>query len=602
MPQPRHGTRRLRRFALAIALTAAVAVVAAPSLALGEDVDEPADATAPGPTVLATNAAVVRYAPGRLVVGLDEDASRTQVDRLVRRTGATVGRSIGKIDARVLEVPNAEIDEAMASLDASPAVEYVEREVLLARTGTVPNDVLWTGQWGPRLVGTPRAWDFARGSARTVIAVLDTGVDYGHPDLQGAFVPGYDFVAKEPLAADDNGHGTAAAGVIAARTHNREGQAGICWSCSLMPVKVLDATGWGTSSAVAAGIVWATENGARVISLSLGGPGTTQALSDAVAYAASKGVVIVAAAGNSGTTTRFYPAAYPGVVGVAATTSSDKLYAWSNRGDWVQVTAPGCNTAPRAGGGYVNFCGTSSATPLVAGIAGLALSRAPGLGKGELERALRTSAVPLAFVRHGRVRAFRTLAALGLIPPENTKRPRIRGVPRTGRTLEATKGRWSARPTRFSYQWRRCNRAGRRCANIRGATARTYVVRRADVGSRLRVRIRAVNRTAAKRAVSNATERVRRGARRPRTATRTLAASGGFQAATQPSAVPTADAGAAGLAAPAGDADSPANACQECSPPAPTLTETITARVGAEVAEATLTTSDLLAGATAPPP
>jgi thermitase len=118
-------------------------------------------------------------------------------------------------------------------------------------------------------------------------------------------VAGYDVINDDADPRDDRGHGTAAAGVIAARTHNREGQAGICWNCSIMPVKVLDSNGSGTTSAVASGIVWAADHGARVISMSLGGAGTTQALTNAVAYAAGKGVLLLAAAGNSGTTTRF---------------------------------------------------------------------------------------------------------------------------------------------------------------------------------------------------------------------------------------------------------------------------------------------------------
>jgi subtilisin family serine protease len=264
-------------------------------------------------------------------------------------------------------------------------------------------------------VSAPGAWDGARGSSSVLIAVLDTGVDFGHADLRGAAVAGYDFVNGDSNPADDQGHGTAAAGVLAARTNNTVGLAGMCWTCSLMSVKVLDAKGSGSTSTIARGIVWAADHGARVISMSLGGPAGTQTLADAVEYAAGKGVVIVAAAGNSGASTPFYPAAYPAVLSVGGTNSSDRRYEWSNYGSWVRVAAPGCNVSPLRGGGYGTFCGTSSATPVVAGVAGLALSARPRATKAEIEQAIKNAATPIGgAVRHGRIDAARTLAALGV--------------------------------------------------------------------------------------------------------------------------------------------------------------------------------------------
>jgi subtilisin family serine protease len=501
----------LRRCSLATAACAAVAGLGVPQLALGDD-RSARDAPAAGPTVLASNQVKVRYAPGKLIVGIEEDASGSQVGRALARAGADVERVIGKIDARVVEVPQGDVGEAIASLRANPAVEYVEREVLLERSDTVPNDALWSGQWGPKLVRAPRAWDATRGRAATVIAVLDTGVAFGHPDLEGAFLAGYDFVNNDANPRDDHGHGTAVAGVIAARTHNERGQAGACWRCSLMPVKVLDASGWGTTSEIAAGIVWASDHGARVINLSLGGSGTTQTLADAVAYAVGKGVLVVAAAGNAGSTTRFFPAAYPGVVSVAATTPSDGLYEWSNRGTWVRLAAPGCNTAPRQGGGYENFCGTSSATPLVSGIAALALSLSPAISNVVLARALEASSVARpSGIAHGRVDALNALATLELVPPVNLRRPRIVGTASPGETLRAGHGRWAGAVT-FAYRWKRCNALGKRCSAISGADGQDYTVRRADRGSRLRVVVRALNASGNSRAISRATAVVGSGA------------------------------------------------------------------------------------------
>src|SRR5439155_14452806 len=141
-----------------------------------------------------------------------------------------------------------------------------------------------------------------------------------------------------------------------------------------MPVKVLDSHGSGDDTLIAAGIVWAVDHGAQVINLSLGGPATSESLSAAIGYAAAKNVIVVGAAGNSGTTTPFYPAADPRVLSVAATTVADRRYSWSNFGSWVNVTAPGCNVAPLLAGGYGWFCGTSSATPPVTGLGALELS------------------------------------------------------------------------------------------------------------------------------------------------------------------------------------------------------------------------------------
>jgi hypothetical protein len=301
--------------------------------------------------------------------------------------------------------------------------------------------------------------------------------------------------------------------VIAARTQNHEGQAGMCWKCSVMPVKVLDRNGSGPTSTIAAGIVWAANHGARVINLSLGGAGTTQALQDAVLFAASKGVLVVAAVGNSGSSTKFYPAAYADALSVAATASNDNLYDWSNRGlDWVQVAAPGCNVAPVRGGGYGDFCGTSSATPIVSGIAALALSLDPGLSKEALERALRrTARHGISGVEYGRVNALYTLAALGLTAPLNTTRPRIVGTARSGETLEARKGRWLGASS-LAYRWQRCDPRGRSCTTIFGATSQTYRLRRLDVGSTVRLKVRAENNRGTTAAFSRVSEVVERGA------------------------------------------------------------------------------------------
>jgi subtilisin family serine protease len=231
-----------------------------------------------------------------------------------------------------------------------------------------------------------------------------------------------------------------------------------------------------------------------VINLSLGGAGTTQVLQDAVTFAVGKDVVVLAAAGNSGTTTKFYPAAYPDVVSVAATNPNDNLYGWSNRGrDWVQLAAPGCDIAPVRGGGYGTFCGTSAATPIASGIAALALALDPGLTPSEIHQAFRRAAVRgVSSVQYGRVHALRTLAALGLVAPLNTRRPRIVGTASSGATLEGRNGRWLGANS-FTYRWQRCDADGGGCGAISGATGTAYQLTEADVGATIRLVITGTN-------------------------------------------------------------------------------------------------------------
>lgn len=356
------------------------------------------------------------YDPQRIAVTVKRGASRREVEAAFARAGVELEESIPAIHAYLLRVAPERQAQAVESLRASPVVARAGPDVVAHALDTTPNDSQWPDQEGLRVIGLPRAWDTSRGSSRLVVAVVDTGVDPGQPDLRGALVPGVNLVDPSAAPLDDHGHGTSVAGIVAARSDNGQGMAGVCWFCVVMPVKVLDAGGTGDDTRIAAGIVWAVDHGARVVNLSLGGPGSSPELAAALAYAASKGAVTVAAAGNSGSTVPFYPAADSTALSVAATTTTDRAYPWSNYGSWVDVAAPGCNIAPARGGGYGRFCGTSSATPIVAGLAALALSQHPGTSPAELRSAIEHSATPLpGVVEFGRVSAPQTLAALGAV-------------------------------------------------------------------------------------------------------------------------------------------------------------------------------------------
>jgi subtilisin family serine protease len=369
------------------------------------------DATPETPVIPSPTA--VERDPGHIGVMAVPGVAPRRVEAAFTQAGVQVERAIPAIDSYFVRVDPPRQAAAVRILRSSHVVAHAAPDVVTHVFDTTPDDAEWPLQAGLRVVGFPRVWDASRGSSRVTVAVVDTGVDPNQADLRGAVVAGANFVDRGTPPLDDHGHGTSVAGIIAARSNNRQGMAGICWLCSIMPVKVLDSSGSGDDTQVAAGIVWAADHGAQVINLSLGAPGGTPELTAALAYAANKGVVAVGAAGNSGTTVPFYPAADGNVLSVAGTTTLDALYPWSNFGSWVDVAAPGCNIAPVAAGAYGGFCGTSSATPVVAGLAALALSAQPSANAREVMQAIEASAKPLpGVVRFGRVEAPQTLAAL----------------------------------------------------------------------------------------------------------------------------------------------------------------------------------------------
>jgi subtilisin family serine protease len=366
--------------------------------------------------VVVRSSTTVQYDAERISVRAKRAASASEVAAAFARAGVQVETAIPRLRTYLVRVAPERQAAAVDELQASPVVARAGPEVVSHVLDTTPNDSEWPAQDGLRVVGLPRAWDTNRGSSRVVVAVIDTGVDPNQPDLRGGLVPGINLVNPAAPPLDDHGHGTSVAGVVAARSDNRQGTAGVCWFCLVMPVKVLDSSGSGDDTVIAAGIVWAVDHGARIINLSLGGPGASPSLTDALAYAAKMEVVVVAAAGNSGTTTLFYPAADASVLSVAATTTSDKAYTWSNYGSWVDVAAPGCNVAPALSGGYGRFCGTSSASPVVAGLAALAVSQQPAVSATQVRDALERSASPLpSIVRFGRVSAPQALVAIGVV-------------------------------------------------------------------------------------------------------------------------------------------------------------------------------------------
>jgi subtilisin family serine protease len=487
VPPPRHGRRPLLILiaaALASPLFGAIpahadlCIAVDPLLSVGCDRHETASVprTSAGQVapsqgeVVPLSGTTTEYDPRRIAVTVDRRATPRQIAAAFAHAGVQVEQAVRQIDAYLVLVDPERQAAAVRALRSSPVVARAGPEVVAHALDTTPNDSEWPAQAGLRVVGLPRAWDTSRGSAALVVAIVDTGVDANQPDLRGAFVPGVNLIDPAAPPRDDHGHGTAVAGVVAARANNGQGMAGVCWFCLIMPVKVLDSSGSGDDTRIAAGIVWAADHGARVINLSLGGPGDTPELEAALAYAAHKGAIAVAAAGNSGTTIPFYPAADVNALSVAATTTTDRAYSWSNFGSWVDVAAPGCNVAPALTRGYGLFCGTSSATPIVSGLAALALSSNAAATPAEIASAIERSSAPLpGVVQFGRVDAPRALALLEA----------------TARRTEVRRGKLTSTRSGRSYEVQSAPGSFRATVRFRQGSVVTVTLESAETGARL---------------------------------------------------------------------------------------------------------------------
>jgi uncharacterized repeat protein (TIGR01451 family) len=435
-------------------------------------------------------------APVEIVIGFEDGVSAAQRAEVLAEAGVRVEETLSKLDAVVASERAPEVQATLAKLRAEGVVAYASRTNTFRPT-LVPNDPGYTAvNWPYVQTGLPNAWDVTTGTASTIVAVIDSGIEFGHADLP-ALSAGYDFVDNDADPADDGGHGTAVTGTVGALL-NGVGAAGVCPGCTIMPIKVIDAlTGLATDTDIVDGIVWATDHGADVLNLSLGDSAPSQLLQDAVDYATSRGVVVVASAGNDGTTELMYPAATAGVIGVAATESNEALAWYSNHGSHLELAAPGCFQTTLLAGGYGQFCGTSIAAPVVAGIVGLVRSRYPGLSRSQVESALLSAAnkLPNLDVQHGVVDAYRALVLAGSMTPvpANTTLPQISGTTKEGEKLTATQGSWSNSPTSYSYAWQRCNGLGAICVPIAGVTAATYRLSNSDIGSTIRVVVTAKN-------------------------------------------------------------------------------------------------------------
>ncbi len=335
----------------------------------------------------------------RLVVKLHPDAD---FESLVRDYGVEKYRKLLLKGWVVLEAENS--SRVLELLATDPRVLWVEPDYPAWITGeeeeVIPNDVYFGEQWYLKNTGSKEgykrgadvkatyAWKYTTGSEDVVVAVVDTGVAYNHPDLKGKVIKGYDFINSDEDPKDDNGHGTMVAGIIAAKTDNGEGIAGVCWGCKIMAIKAFDARGLGTYSEMADGMEYAIERGAKVINISAGGTSPSLVLEEALNKAEENGVVVVASAGNEGGAL-LYPAAYsPKCISVGASDYEDKKAGFSNYGPHLDLVAPGVSILSTFPGGYAIGDGTSFAAPIVSGAVGLLLSLKPNLTPEQVRKAI----------------------------------------------------------------------------------------------------------------------------------------------------------------------------------------------------------------------
>ncbi len=333
------------------------------------------------------------HVPGQVLIKFKSGVSQAERDNLLRNNRAQIVNKLDALGALVLQVPQAAEEKVAAALSRNPHVDYAELDYI-AEAFFVPNDTYFAGnQWGLENTGQtikgitgivdadidgPIAWDTTQGGVK--VAILDTGIDQNHEDLSSKVVLQKNFT-DSPTIDDLYGHGTHVGGIVAAVTNNNTGIAGGCPSCQLMNGKVLNDSGSGAYSWVANGIIWAADNNAKVINMSLGGSVRSFTLENAVNYAWNKGVVVVAAAGNSGNPSKTYPAAYTNAIAVAATNNKDQKASFSSYGaKWVDVAAPGVDifsTFPNhpykinKSLGYDFGSGTSMATPMTSAVAAL---------------------------------------------------------------------------------------------------------------------------------------------------------------------------------------------------------------------------------------
>src|SRR5438876_2372768 len=353
----------------------------------------------------------------KLVDGL---SAQEQADVIARNGGVEIS-SIPALRLHVIQVAPADLPQVLANYQADPQVVNAE-ENKTRQSQAFPTDPLYLNhQWSLPKIGWDQVFGTVTPTGSAIVAILDTGVDAQHPDLAGNVISGTSILDGSLGTTDPSGHGTWVAGIAAARTNttSAEGIAGVAYAgVRIMPVTVLDVNGLGQDSDVIAGVIWAADHGADVIVMAFSNPGFSQNLQDALDYAWSKNVVLVAATGNDGVSTPTFPAGDRGVMGVSATDSNDNLAPFSSSGQSVFIAAPGTDIQTTTiGDAYTVISGTSASAAIVAGAAAFMRAVDPTLSNGVIVGRIARMADPAGTpdqTGNGRINMARALADTGI--------------------------------------------------------------------------------------------------------------------------------------------------------------------------------------------
>ena len=345
--------------------------------------------------------------------------SEQAVQAVFAAHGASQVDSIPQINVRVLQVPATNRDRVLTALKHNPNIEFAELNSIAAPSATT-NDpyVVNNYEWHLLKLQAFQAWDISLGT-NVIVAICDSGVN-SVPDLTGKLLSGYNVYAGDTDTSDQFGHGTGVAGTAAGQGNNGIGVAGVAWNALILPVKISDASGSSTYSAIANAFTYAVDHGARVLNISYGGGSSSSTLQSAADYVWTHNGVIFASAGNAGTSAPQYPAACKNVVAVSATGYDDDFQTWSSYGSDISLSAPGIGIwTTKNDGTYNAVSGTSFSSPVAAGCAALLLGYNPQLTNAAVVQLLENNSDDLGaggydiYFGYGRVNAYRALLAAG---------------------------------------------------------------------------------------------------------------------------------------------------------------------------------------------
>ena len=380
-----------------------------------------------------------RHALGRVLVQPRPGLSPEELDKIIKPHGGRRDQVIEQINVHIIELPPQANERAIAAaLRKSRHLKFAEVDGEL-EPAFYPNDPQYSSAWYLPKVSAPTAWDYTQGNGVT-IAILDSGVDTTHPDLQAQVVPGWNFYDNNSNVADVIGHGTAVAGIAAAAGNNGVGTASVSFRSKIMPMRVTNSTGYGYYSLMAAALISAADNGVRVANLSFLGVSLSSTVDSAAQYMRSKGGVVVTAGGNTGALRTDPPRASLTVV--AATDSKDARAVFSSWGNYIDVAAPGVSMwTTLRGGGYGWKAGTSTASPVVAGVYALMMSANSTLPPATLDNILFTTALDLGtsgldqYFGYGRVHAANAVAKARQTFSTDTQQPTVAIASPSGGTV-----------------------------------------------------------------------------------------------------------------------------------------------------------------------